>query len=46
MKLNIKNMVCPRCIAAVENLLKGIHEKPAYVQLGEVVLTNPLTTTD
>lgn len=35
-------MVCPRCIAAVENLLKEIYEKPAHVQLGEVVLTNPL----
>jgi AraC family transcriptional regulator len=35
-------MVCPRCIAAVENLLKEIHERPAYVQLGEVMLTNPL----
>lgn len=42
MKLYIKNMVCPRCITAVENLLKEVHEKPAYVQLGEVVLTNPL----
>lgn len=42
MKLYIKNMVCPRCITAVENLLKEIHEKPAHVQLGEVVLTNPL----
>ena len=35
-------MVCPRCLTAVENLLNEIHEQPAYVQLGEVMLSNSL----
>ena len=35
-------MVCPRCISAVENLLNEMHARPIYVQLGEVVLAQPL----
>ena len=35
-------MVCPRCITAVESLLYDMHEKPVYVQLGEVLLAEPL----
>ena len=42
MKLYIKNMVCPRCISAVENLLNEMHARPVYVQLGEVVLAQSL----
>ncbi len=39
LKLHIKNMVCDRCIAAVQEILQ--HEEIAYdkVQLGEVELT-------
>jgi len=43
MKLYIKNMVCPRCITAVENVFITIDAKPVQVQLGEVTLTNGLT---
>ncbi|WP_026953801.1 AraC family transcriptional regulator [Algoriphagus vanfongensis] len=40
--LRIKNMVCPRCIAAVQDLLAK-HEIPAIqVQLGAIELENPL----
>lgn len=35
-------MVCPRCITAVENLLKDIQETPVHVRLGEVLLTRSL----
>ena len=42
MKLHIKNMVCPRCISAVGQLLQNIRAGVAYVQLGEVLLTKPL----
>jgi AraC-like DNA-binding protein len=43
MKLYIKNMVCPRCVAAVDQVLKGMQVTPLYVQLGEVLLKDPLT---
>ena len=43
MKLYIKNMVCPRCISAVEQLVKNTGAEPAHIQLGEVVLKEPLT---
>jgi len=36
MKLHIKNMVCNRCIAAVDNLLRQHNLHPTSVQLGEV----------
>jgi AraC-like DNA-binding protein len=35
--LRIKNMVCPRCIAAVEQVFEQLG-KPAMVRLGEVVI--------
>lgn len=35
MKLSIKNMVCPRCITAVEKVLSDIELQPLTVQLGE-----------
>ncbi len=38
MKLFIKNMVCPRCIMSVENILKENNLESKYIQLGEVEL--------
>ena len=38
MKLIIKNMVCPRCIMSVEEILKKHHLEANYVRLGEVEL--------
>jgi len=43
MKLFIKNMVCPRCIMSVENILKQNKLEPKYVRLGEIELTKELT---
>jgi AraC family transcriptional regulator len=43
MKLSVKNMVCPRCVSAVEQVLQGIGANPVYVHLGEVLLTEPLS---
>ena len=42
MKLYIKNMVCPRCISAVEKTFEDIKIKPVQVQLGEVTLSKEL----
>ena len=40
MRLIIKNMVCPRCITSVEQILQK-HQMPVtYVRLGEVALAN------
>lgn len=38
MKLYIKNMVCPRCITSVEQILKRNNFQVKYVRLGEVAL--------
>ena len=38
MKLIIKNMVCPRCITSVEQILKSLQLQASYVRLGEVML--------
>ncbi len=38
MKLYIKNMVCPRCITSVEQILKRNNLQVKYVRLGEVAL--------
>ena len=38
MKLFIKNMVCPRCIMSVENILKENNLESKYVELGEIEL--------
>ena len=35
MKLSVKNMVCPRCITAVEKVLAELDLAPVNVQLGE-----------
>jgi len=43
MKLYIKNMVCPRCMKAVEQVLLGVEATPLDIQLGEVVLKEPLS---
>ncbi|MCH8566920.1 MAG: helix-turn-helix domain-containing protein [Balneolales bacterium] len=37
-KLRIKNMVCPRCIEAVEEELQHLGFNPAKVTLGEAIL--------
>jgi AraC-like DNA-binding protein len=42
MKLFIKNMVCPRCIMSVENILKENKLEPKYVRLGEIELVKTL----
>ena len=39
--LHIKNMVCPRCIAAIESLLKQSSIDYTAVKLGEVILPSP-----
>lgn len=43
MKLYIKNMVCPRCVNAVEQIIKSVDAKPIYVRLGEVLLQDPIS---
>lgn len=43
MKLFIKNMVCPRCILSVEQILKQNKLQPKRVQLGEVELSGNAT---
>ena len=44
MKLYIKNMVCPRCITSVEQILKKNNLQVKYVRLGEVSLENNLSS--
>ena len=39
----IKNMVCRRCIAAVESIFNDTGVTPTLVRLGEVVTEKPLT---
>lgn len=41
-KLFIKNMVCRRCIMAVENVLKNLEIDYHSIQLGEVTLMNSI----
>ena len=40
--LHIKNMVCPRCIMAVKQLLNTLGIKYVSVELGEAILNDPL----
>src|SRR5690554_5345508 len=42
-KVQIKNMVCPRCVMAVENLLKQNEIDFIEVRLGEVILDSELS---
>lgn len=44
MKLFVKNMVCPRCIASVEQMLQENGMGARHVQLGEVDLDNVPST--
>lgn len=46
MKLYIKNMVCPRCIMAVENILNRQGIQPLDVRLGEVIVAKYLDDAD
>lgn len=43
MKIFIKNMVCPRCIMSVSDILKKNNLATNYVQLGEAELIKNLT---
>lgn len=45
-KLQIKNMVCPRCIMAVENVLDEMKISAVEVRLGEVLLNQQLNETE
>src|SRR5690606_17079297 len=42
----IKNMVCPRCIMAVENIFSEMGLEPDKIELGEVTLTKVLAETE
>lgn len=42
MKLIVKNMVCPRCISAVEQILHDLQIKFVFVRLGEIELKDDL----
>lgn len=42
MKLYVKNMVCPRCITAVEKVFIENNIQPIQIQLGEISLSNDL----
>jgi AraC family transcriptional regulator len=43
MVLHIKNMVCPRCVMAVENILQKLAMPYSEVKIGEVVLNEKLS---
>jgi len=40
--IHIKNMVCPRCIRAVETIFKELNIPVEAVKLGEVIVAQPL----
>ena len=42
-KVHIKNMVCPRCISAVSNILQELKIPYSSIKLGEVELTKSLS---
>ena len=44
MKIAIKNMVCPRCITAVEQILQEASLKTISENLGEAIIEEELTT--
>jgi AraC family transcriptional regulator len=46
MKLSIKNMVCPRCVESVSDILTGMNMPDASVDLGSVELDRQLTETE
>ena len=39
----IKNMVCPPCITAVSTILKSLNIKLTSIELGKVIIQDPLT---
>ena len=41
-KLHIKNMVCPRCVMAVQNILRELEIEAIDVSLGMVTLTHEM----
>lgn len=41
--LYIKNMVCPRCVSAVEHMLNGLGCRVRHVGLGEAIVDQKLT---
>lgn len=43
-KVNIKNMVCPRCIDSVRGILNDLKIPLTSIKLGEVELVNELTS--
>lgn len=45
-KIYIKNMVCPRCIQAVESIFKELHFQVEQVVLGEATLPTTLSQAD
>ncbi|WP_353119664.1 AraC family transcriptional regulator [Myroides odoratus] len=46
MKLYVKNMVCHRCILAVEQILQEMNQTAVAIHLGEVELQEQLTETE
>ncbi len=46
MKLSVKNMVCPRCVESVSDILVGMDLPEASVELGYVELDRKLTDTE
>ena len=43
--LHIKNMVCPRCSTAVQRIFSDLDIDFKSVQLGEVLLSTPINST-
>ena len=41
--ISVRNMVCPRCIMAVQQILNRLHIKAESVKLGKIELSEPLT---
>lgn len=43
MKYSIKNMVCPRCVESVAEILREMNIDIIHIELGEVELSDPLS---
>lgn len=46
MKLSVKNMVCPRCVESVSDILAGMDYPRAHVTLGSVELDEKFSDTE
>ncbi len=46
MKLSVKNMVCPRCVESVSDILTGMNLPEANVELGVVELNRKFTDSE